>query len=97
MLQSCVYTSFKFFNGTIEHGKQLIESNICRSWNKPSHKWVGALLRLHGIQEMDRAVCQYRVVQWVETGVYGHKGKYFVLKNIATFVAIWRKVVEFKE
>jgi hypothetical protein len=54
-------------------------------------------LRLHGIQEKGGAICDYKVVQRVETGVYRHKGKYFVLKPIAALVAIWREVVEFKE
>jgi hypothetical protein len=46
---------------------------------------------------MGGTVCPYIVVQQVEIGVYRHKGKYFVLETIATFVAIWREVVEFKE
>jgi len=46
---------------------------------------------------MSGAVRHDKVVQQVETRVYCHKGKYFVLEPIVAFVAIWKEVVEFKE
>ncbi len=52
-----------------------------RSWNKSCCKLVVSLLCQFGIQRMGGTICDYRVVQQVQTWVCHHKDKHFALHD----------------